>query len=84
MCLAVPGKIVEIKKVDDSQTGLLGMVDFHGSEVEISLAMVPNAKKGDYVLVHAGFALELLDEAEANKTWDYLEQAGIEVDRPNE
>lgn len=82
MCLAVPGKILEIKEIDETQAGPLAVVDFHGSEVEVSLAMVPEAVKGDFVLVHAGYALEILDEDEAKKTWDYLKQAGVEFDGP--
>jgi hydrogenase expression/formation protein HypC len=82
MCLAVPGKILSIKKASPNEPENLGIVDFNGNQVEVSLAMVPEAVPGDYVLVHAGYALQLLDEAEAKETWDYLEQAGIEFDRP--
>lgn len=82
MCLAVPGKIIEVKKIDDTPTGLLGIVDFQGSQIEVSLAMVPDSVQGDFVLVHAGYALEILDEEEAIKTWDYLEQAGLKFDKP--
>ena len=78
MCLAVPGKIIEVTKVDaDPVTGSVATVDFQGSRMEVSLAFTPEAKPGDWVLVHAGFALNLLDEAEAKETWEYLEQAGL-------
>ena len=68
MCLAVPGKIIEVKRSDDDPvTGSLAMVDFQGSRVEVSLAFTPEAKQGDWVLVHAGFALNTLDEDEAKR-----------------
>ncbi len=79
MCLAVPGKLVQVKEIDDSATGRVGTVDFNGSNVEVSLAMVPESGVGDYLLVHAGYALQVLDEDEARETWDYLSEAGIEV-----
>lgn len=71
MCLAVPGKVLESK-------GELAQVDFQGNQLEISLALTPDAKPGDWVLVHAGFAISTLDEADALETWDYLQQCGIE------
>ena len=75
MCLAVPGKIVEVhQRGDDPLLGRLATVDFQGSQVEASLAMTPQARQGDWVLVHAGFALTVLDEAEAKETWDMLQQ----------
>ena len=77
MCLAVPGKIVEIRSADDEQAiGPVGTVDFQGSQIEASLVFTPEAKEGDWVLVHAGFALNVLDEEDAMETWKYLEQAG--------
>ena len=64
MCLAVPAKIVSLNaNVDDLLR--TGNVDFSGVQKEISLAYVPEAQIGDYVIVHAGFALSLLDENEA-------------------
>lgn len=78
MCLAVPGKIIEIKTADPAPaTGAVGTVDFQGSRLDVSLAFVPEAKVGDWVLVHAGFALNVLDEQEAAETWKYLEEAGL-------
>ena len=78
MCLAVPGKIIDIKPPDDnSAMGSIATVDFQGSQLEVSLAMIPKAKLGDWVLVHAGFALNTLDEDEARETWQYLKAAGI-------
>ena len=64
MCLAVPAKIIQIKMTDDDLLRT-GVVDFSGVQKEISLAYVPEAVQGDYVIVHAGFAISLLDESEA-------------------
>jgi len=72
MCLAVPGKIVTIAG-DDALTRL-GKIDFGGVIKEASLACVPEANVGDYVLVHAGFALSKVDEDEARKIFEYLKQ----------
>jgi hydrogenase expression/formation protein HypC len=64
MCLAVPAKIMSLNaNVDDLLR--TGNVDFSGVQKEISLAYVPEANVGDYVIVHAGFALSVLDEEEA-------------------
>jgi hydrogenase expression/formation protein HypC len=72
MCLAVPGKIVSI----DEQNPVVrnGRVEFGGIIKAVSLACVPEAKIGDYVIVHAGFALNILDEEQARITLDYLQQ----------
>lgn len=64
MCLAVPAKIISLNPNDDALLRT-GNVDFSGVQKEISLAYVPEAKIGDYVIVHAGFALSVLDETEA-------------------
>ena len=65
MCLAVPGKIIEIYE----EAGLkMGKIDFGGVIREACLAYVPEAKVGDYTIIHVGFALNLLDEAEAMET----------------
>ena len=74
MCLGVPGKIVEIYE----QGGLLmGKIDFGGVAREVCLAYVPEAKIGDYAVVHVGFALNLLDEAEAQETLALLKEIGL-------
>jgi hydrogenase expression/formation protein HypC len=70
MCLAVPGKLLSIEG-DDPLTRQ-GRVAFAGIVKPANLAYVPEAKPGDYVLVHAGFAITVLDEAEAIKTLAYL------------
>ena len=76
MCLGVPGKIVEIY----SGGGLrMCKIDFGGIFREACLETLPEAKVGDYTIVHAGFALNLLSETEANETLDALrELAAIE------
>ncbi len=61
MCLAVPGKIVSLKGADAE-------VDFNGVRRAVSLDLVPGARKGDYVLVHAGFAIQVLQPQEAEET----------------
>jgi hydrogenase expression/formation protein HypC len=71
MCLAVPGKILEIRE-DPDPTLRMAQVDFGGIRKEASLAFTPEASVGDYVLVHVGFALNVVDEAEAHKVFEYL------------
>jgi hydrogenase expression/formation protein HypC len=72
MCLAIPGKIESISG-DDPLTRM-GKVNFGGILKEASLAYVPEAKVGDYVIVHVGFAISRLDEEEAHKVFEYLKQ----------
>ncbi len=72
MCLAVPGKITTI--TGDEPLSRMGKIDFGGILKEASLAYVPEAKVGDYVIVHVGFAISRLDEAEANQVFEYLRQ----------
>ncbi len=72
MCLAVPGKIESINT--DDPVARLGKVNFGGVVREVSLALVPEAEVGDYVIVHAGFAISRLDEDEANKVFEYIGQ----------
>ncbi len=74
MCLAIPGKIESISG-DDPLTRM-GKVNFGGIRKEACLAYVPEAKVGDYVIVHVGFALSRLDEDEAQKVFEYLKQIG--------
>lgn len=71
MCLAVPGKIIAIY---ESSGLLMGKIDFNGATREACLAYVPEAKIGDYAIVHVGFALTLLDEVEALETLQLLDQ----------
>jgi len=72
MCLAVPGKITSISGEDPLLR--TGKVDFSGILKEVSLAYVPEAGIGDYVIVHVGFALSRVDEQEAQQVFDYLRQ----------
>jgi hydrogenase expression/formation protein HypC len=72
MCLAIPGKVLSV--TGDDPLSRAGRVSFSGVVREVSLACVPEAKVGDYVLVHVGFALSIVDEEEANRIFDYLHQ----------
>ncbi|MBM3890270.1 MAG: HypC/HybG/HupF family hydrogenase formation chaperone [Verrucomicrobia bacterium] len=72
MCLAVPGKIISVSGDDPLQR--MGKVNFGGIVKDVSLAYVPEAKVGDYVVVHVGFALNVVDEEEANQVFEYLQQ----------
>ena len=74
MCLAVPGKIIEITESDNLLRS--AKVSFGGAVKTINISFVPEAKEGDYVLAHVGFALSVIDEDEANKTLEYLKQMG--------
>jgi hydrogenase expression/formation protein HypC len=74
MCLAVPGKIISI--VGDDPVFLRGRVNFGGIVKDVSLAYVPEAKVGEYVLVHVGFALSIVNEEEAQKVFQYLRDMG--------
>ncbi len=65
MCLAVPGRIISLTN-DTDPLARKGQIDFSGITKEISLAYVPEAEVDDYVIVHAGFAISILDEEEAN------------------
>ncbi len=73
MCLGVPGRIVEVVERDGLR---MGRVDFDGVTREVCLAYVPDAKVGDYAIVHVGFALSVVDEAQARETLDILRAVG--------
>ncbi len=73
MCLSIPGKLVEITaQLDD--VFRIGKVDFEGITKDVNLAMVPEANVGDYVLVHVGAAISIINEEEAKKTFEILKQ----------
>lgn len=72
MCLAVPGELISIE--DDNALSRFGQVRFGGAVREVSLAFVPEAVEGDYVLVHAGIAISVLQEDTAQRTFSALEQ----------
>jgi hydrogenase expression/formation protein HypC len=74
MCLAVPGKIVSIEGDDPILRD--GKVDFGGVVKRINLSLVPEAKIGDYVIVHVGLALSVVDEEEANQVFEFLKTMG--------
>ncbi len=78
MCLAIPGKIISINDGVDELLRI-GKVSFDGIIKEVNLALVPDAKVGDYVLVHVGSAISVVDEEEANRTMSILRQLG-EID----
>ena len=73
MCLAVPGKIVSINKEDPPEVRR-GIVDFAGNQKEVCLAYTPEAGVGDYVIVHVGFALNVVDEDEAQRIFETLRE----------
>lgn len=75
MCLAIPGRIVSI--TGDQPMMRFGRVDFGGVGKEINLAYVPQAAVGDYVLVHVGFALTVIDEVEAEQIFADLERIAV-------
>lgn len=74
MCLAIPGKIVEISDRQDDPLFRTAKVSFGGIVKEVSLAYVPEATVGQYVIVHVGFALSIVDETAAAESLNYLNQ----------
>ena len=74
MCLGIPGRIVEIR--DDAGL-VMGKVDFGGVRKDACLAYYPDARVGEYVIVHVGFAISKVDEEEALKTLDVLSRMGV-------
>ncbi|MCF6295888.1 MAG: HypC/HybG/HupF family hydrogenase formation chaperone [Flavobacteriaceae bacterium] len=75
MCLSIPGKLIEITAELD-ETFRMGRVSFDGVIKEVSLTLVPEAKINDYVLVHVGAAISIVNEEEAKKTFEILKQLG--------
>ena len=73
MCLAVPGKVIDTYR---EHAVLMGRVDFGGAIKRACLECVPDVQPGDYVLIHVGFALARMDEAEAQRVWQLLEELG--------
>ena len=74
MCLAIPAKIIKIENN-------MGTIDMEGAQREVSLLLQEDAKVGDYVIVHAGFAIHLLDEEEAKENLRILRQIVSELDK---
>ena len=73
MCLGIPGKVVEVFREHDL---LMGKVDFGGVRKNVCLETAPDIAVGDYALVHVGFAIARLDEAEARRVFAMLEGLG--------
>lgn len=73
MCLAIPGKVLEI---DTTSQPVMGKVSFGGIQKQICLEWVPDVKVGEYVIVHVGFAISKVDEKEALETLEMFEEIG--------
>ncbi len=74
MCWGIPGKIIKV-------SGDTAIVDFGGVRREVDISLVPDVKEGDYVIVHAGFAISKLDKEEAEEMIRLLKEAVIELAR---
>jgi len=74
MCLGIPGKVLEVSQSEGAVP--MGKVDFGGIAKEICLVYLPEVVAGDYVLVHVGFAISKIDEAEAAEIFSFIEQIG--------
>ena len=85
MCLSIPGRLTEITETLD-ETFRLGRVSFDGVVKEVNLTLVPEAEVGDYVMVHVGAAIAVVNEDEARKTFEILRQLGEldELEPPGE
>jgi len=77
MCLAIPGKVISI---DEGSTPRMGLVSFGGIQKQVCLEWLPETAVGHYVIVHVGFALSTVDEAEALETLKMFEQMGEGLD----
>ena len=69
MCLALPAKIVAINPADQT-----GYAELHGNRFEVNFVLVPQARVGDWALVHAGYAIQIVDPQEAAETWELLDE----------
>jgi len=76
MCLAIPARIVELE-------GDRAVVDSMGNRWRAKTTLLPEAKLGDLILIHAGFAISLVDEEEAKKTWQLIAEINEFQDTPN-
>lgn len=74
MCLAIPGELIEIS--DEEALMRTGKVSFGGAVKEVNLACVPEARVGDFVTVHVGLALSVVDREEAERVFEYLREVG--------
>lgn len=75
MCLAIPARLIQCNAEE-------GTADLHGSRVRVNTVLVPDAVVGDWVLIHAGFAIQRLDAAAARKTWALLDDIAEQADDP--
>ena len=80
MCLAIPGKLTDIYEKDSLR---MAKIDFGGISKEICLEYTPEAKVGDYALIHVGFAISLMDEEEAQETLSLLKEISELEDEVN-
>ena len=76
MCVAIPARITELE-------GDRAVVDAMGNRFKAKTTLLPKAKLGDLVLVHAGFAISMVDEEEAKKTWQLISEINEFLDTPN-
>ena len=82
MCLAIPGKVISVEQNNGLRSG---RIQFGGIVRQASLDFVPEAEVGDYVMVHVGYAISRVDEAEAHRTYELLEEMGaLEAELPEE
>lgn len=72
MCLGIPGQILNVR--DEGLFARTGQVSFGGIVKQINLSYTPEAQEGDYVIVHVGFAITMIDAQEARRVFEYLEQ----------
>ncbi len=77
MCLAIPGRILGVEGEGLSRAG---QVDFAGVRKRVSLSCLPKARVGDWIMVHAGMAISVVDEAEALSVFEYLKEAEAEAE----
>lgn len=73
MCLAVPAKLVKLNDYE-------GIADLHGNQVPVNTQLVPDSEVGDWILMHAGFAIQRLEEEAAQRTWSVLEDLQDRLD----
>jgi hydrogenase expression/formation protein HypC len=75
MCLAVPGQVLSIDHGSPVEMRI-GTIDMQGNRIQASLALTPDAGVGDWVLMHAGYAIERITEEDAREIWSYLDEIG--------
>lgn len=78
MCLGVPGRVTEVRRFEGMEI-VEGTVDFGGVARDVNLSFTPEVEVGEFVMVHVGFAISVIDEEEATCTLDYLRQLDAAV-----